>query len=328
MTRRCGLTGNDQPLAVGLALGSAVLLAIGATIQQRAASRTHGHGRRVDPALLARLVRQPLWLIGFALTLAHFSLQATALAKGRLVVVEPILSTGLLLALPLSAALGRTRLRRLDWVAAVAAATGLAGFLVLAAPSTGRDTVSTSTLTALALPIEAVGILVAALASRYTGRMLPLALGCAAGVLSAATDACTKTVAQVAGSAHLGVLADPRLLLLAVVGLTSFTLQQNAYRSAGLAASLPALVVLQPTTGALLGVLVYGETLRAAPAYLVGEVLAALVAVWGIVTLARSPLVEVVMRGAPEREAAETDEEKRLATSVILEPAPEADLGG
>lgn len=284
----------NQPLAIALAIGSAVLLAISATIQQRVASRIDVGDRRVDPALLVKLFQRPLWLLGFAFTIAHFSLQATALAKGRLVVVEPILATGLLLALPMSAALHGGRLRGLDWAAAVAAAGGLAAFLVLSSPSAGRDTVSVVPLAIVVLSLEAAAALAAALA-RAARTLLPLALGAAAGVMAAATDACTKTVAQVAGSHHLGVFGDPRLYLLALAGLTTFTLQQNAYRTAGLAASLPAIAVLQPTMGALLGVVVYDEVLRSGAAYLAGETIAALIAGWGVITLARSPLVQAGM---------------------------------
>lgn len=288
------LSAMDQRLAIGLAIASAVLLAISATIQQRVASQVDVGGRRVDPALLAKLFRRPLWVLGFVLTLGHFSMSATALAKGRLVVVEPILATGLLIALPMSAALHGRRLRRLDWLAAIAAAGGLAAFLVIASPSAGRNIVATVPLLIVVLSLEAAAI-VATVLARAAHRLLPVALGAAAGVMAAATDACTKTVAQLAGGHQLGVFGDPRLYLLALAGLTTFTLQQNAYRSAGLAASLPAVAVLQPTMGALLGVVIYDEVLRSGAAYLGGETVAALIAGWGVITLARSPLVQAGM---------------------------------
>lgn len=284
-------------LPVVFAAIAAVLLGIGAVVQHRAASRTGTGEGRFDIALLLRLFRQPLWLAGFGMTLAHFSLQATALAKGRLVVVEPILSTGLLIALPLAAAVGRGRMRRLDWIAAVAAAGGIAAFLVLANPATGHSRVGTERLAEVVLSLEVVAVVVVVVSVRWVGRMLPLAFGAAAGVMASATDASTKTVADLAGSHHFGVFGDPRIYLLAVAGLTAFTVQQNAYGNGGLAGSLPALAVLQPATGVALGVLLYGENVNAGAGHLAGEVIAAVVALTGIVTLARSPLAQLMHPG-------------------------------
>ena len=286
-------------------MGAAVLFAVGATIQQRVASRTDVGGRRVDPLLLVKLFAQPVWLVGFFLTLANFSMAATALAKGRLVVVEPILACGLLLALPLSAAVGKGRMARRDWIAAGAAAAGLSLFLVLAAPTKGADTVGSGPLAAVVLSIEAAVLVLAVLTSRFVRRFLSVALGAAAGVMAATTDACTKTVAQLAGTHHLGVFGDPRLWLLTVAGLTTFTIQQNAYRAAGLAASLPAIAVLHPTTGALLGIALYDEVIHTGALHLFGELIAAALAVWGIVTLARSPLIELVHPLAGSEQAAQ-----------------------
>jgi hypothetical protein len=104
----------------------------------------------------------------------------------------------------------------------------------------------------------------------------------------------TKTVANLAGSRHLGVFADPRLALLAVIGLTTYTLGQNAYRTAGLAACLPAQAVLQPMVGSVLGVIVYHERIHGGVGHIAGALVATGIAAWGIATLARSPLVHHV----------------------------------
>ncbi len=75
--------------------------------------------------------------------------------------------------------------------------------------------------------------------------MLSIGGGIGAGV----TDALTKTVAALAGTHRLGVFGDVRLYLLIIVGLLTFTLQQNAFRAAGLSASLPSFAVLEPIVG-------------------------------------------------------------------------------
>ena len=56
------------------------------------------------PSLLLRLVRRPMWLAGTAADWSGFGLQALALGMGSILVVQPLLCTGLLFALPIGAA--------------------------------------------------------------------------------------------------------------------------------------------------------------------------------------------------------------------------------
>src|SRR5215471_3431703 len=106
-------------LAVLLALAGSAALAVAAVTQQRAASR---------------LARRPAWLAGLAAVVAGFVLQAAALGLGRLVVIEPVLASGLLFALVLAARRDRRRLRRAEWAAALAVSAGLAVFLAAGQP--------------------------------------------------------------------------------------------------------------------------------------------------------------------------------------------------
>jgi hypothetical protein len=102
------------------------------------------------------------------------------------------------------------------------------------------------------------------------------------------TDALTKTVADQAGGHQLGVFADARLYLLVVIGLLAYTMQQNGYRAAGLAAFLPVFSVLDPVVGSLLGLLLYHEHLGGGAGRIALEVAAVLAAGWGIFRLAKS----------------------------------------
>jgi hypothetical protein len=120
------------------------------------------------------------------------------------------------------------------------------------------------------------------------------------------TDALTKTVVTLPGAVKLGVFADPRLYLLALVGLMTFSMQQNAYRAAGLAASLPAFAVLEPIVGSLLGLLIYHERVGAGPYRIAIEIVAVLAAGWGIVRLAKS-VIAVTARLAAVADLAPAD---------------------
>jgi hypothetical protein len=98
-------------LAIGLALLSSFLFALAAALQQREAA-TLDDAEAGSIRMLLVLVRRPLWLGGVLADTGGFVAVAAALAVGRLVVVQPLIVTVLLFALPLSARLtGRRRPR-------------------------------------------------------------------------------------------------------------------------------------------------------------------------------------------------------------------------
>lgn len=293
-----------QPLAVVCALAGAGCYAVASVTQQRAAAQLRS-SVAVDPAVLLRLARARRWLVSLIAVAAGYALQATALGLGRLVVVEPVFPTGLLFALLLAARCEGRRLRHSEWTAAVAAVAGMAVFLIAAEPSGGHSRAPAGVLAMVAG--AAVGIATAScvLAFRVTAAHRALTLSIGGGIGAGVTDALTKTVVTLPGTLKLGVFADPRLYLLALVGLMTFTVQQNAYRAAGLAASLPAFAVLEPVVGSLLGLAIYHERVGVGPLRIAIEVVAVLAAAWGIVRLAKS-VIAVSARLAAAAAAAAT----------------------
>ncbi|HYV79022.1 MAG TPA: DMT family transporter [Streptosporangiaceae bacterium] len=279
------MTGAGPWLAVLLAVAGSAAFAVAAVTQQRAAARLTA-GRAFDPAVLARLARRPAWLAGLAAVIAGFGLQAAALGLGRLVVIEPVLASSLLFALVLAARRERRRLSRAEWAAALAVVGGLAVFLAVGEPTGGQRTASAAALgLAVAVAAGLTG-LCAVLAGRFRGPRRALLFGVAGGVAAGATDALTKSVAVLAGGHLLAPFADARLYLLIVVGLLAFTIQQNGYRAAALAAFLPAFAVVEPVSGSLAGLIIYHERLNAGPGQVVVELAACAAAAWGIARLA------------------------------------------
>jgi hypothetical protein len=276
-----------QPLAILFALAGAAAYSIAAVTQQQAASALTTEAA-VDPAVLLRLARRKRWLLSLIAVAAGYGLQAAALGVGRLVIVEPVFPVGLLFALMLAARAEGRRLKHAEWTAAVAAVAGLVLFLIAAEPSSGRATAPTSLLTLATGAAVGFAVVCSLLATRVTMAHRALVLSIGGGVGAGVTDALTKTVARLTGLHRFGVFADPRLYLLAVAGLMTFTMQQNAFRAAGLAASLPAFAVLEPVTGSLLGLLIYHEHVGTSPLRIAIEALAVLAALWGIIQLANS----------------------------------------
>ena len=284
------MTGAGQPLAAALALIASCCFAVAAVIQQGAAARLPP-GRAFDPAVLLRLIRKPAWLAGLAAVIGGFVLQAAALGLGRLVVIEPVLATSLLFALALAARRARRALRPGEWAAALAVVVGLAVFLVAGQPAGGQRVAGAAALGLAAAVAVGVTGLCALAAGRLTAARRALLLGVGAGAAAGATDALVKSVTVLAAGHLVSLFTDARLYLLIAVGLLAYTLQQNGYRAAGLAAFLPAFAVTEPVTGSLLGLLIYHERLSSRPGQIVLELAACAAAIWGIVRLAGSEMV-------------------------------------
>lgn len=286
-----------QLLAIAFAAAGAFSYAVASVTQQRAASQLSS-SRAFDPAVLLRLARRRRWLASLIAVICGYGCQAAALDLGRLVVVEPIFPMGLLFALLLAARADGRRLGHAEWTAAVAAVGGLAVFLVAAMPSGGQRTASAGSLSLTAAGAVAIAIMVGLAAVKMAPGHRALLLSIGGGIGAGVTDALTKTVAALLGVQHLELFGDARLYLLMVVGLLTFTLQQNAFRAAGLAASLPAFAVLEPVVGTLLGLFVYEEHLGGGGIRIAVEVLAVMAALWGIARLANSVIEELARLAA------------------------------
>ena len=74
-------------LAVGAALANAVT-----TILQRIGVETAPRESEMRLSLITHAMHKRVWVIGMGLMVASFGLQATALARGRLSVVQPVLT--------------------------------------------------------------------------------------------------------------------------------------------------------------------------------------------------------------------------------------------
>src|SRR5258705_11592180 len=104
----------NADIAALLALGAAFFIAIGDVIHQRSA-----HDVTDEPvshvALFVRLLRDGQWWLGSVVSAAGFGLQAAALGFGSVLLVQALLVTSLLFALPINAWLTHRRVSRWGW---------------------------------------------------------------------------------------------------------------------------------------------------------------------------------------------------------------------
>ncbi|MDN5859869.1 MAG: DMT family transporter [Pseudonocardia sp.] len=248
-------------LATGLALLAAVLFAVASVVQQRSAAAVPADV--AGAALMRVLLRRPLWWLGTLSDAGGYVAQAAALAVGSLLLVQPLLVTTLLVALPLGARWAGRRLRAAEWGWALLLAGSLAVFVAVGEPTAGLDRASPERWlpTAAALGVLLAGGLVGAAARRGTARAVLLAA--AAGVLYGANAALTKGVVSLLDDGVLALVTTWETYALVGVAVGGIILQQSAFQAGDLDASLPAVAIGEPVFGVVIGLLVLGEQLRA-----------------------------------------------------------------
>jgi drug/metabolite transporter (DMT)-like permease len=261
---------SDLLLAVVLSLVAATLFAGATNLHRGAASLIPLH--EVGPVrLLLRLLRTPRWLLGSACALVALGLHAVALRYGTVIVVQAVLSTGLVLALALEALREhrRPRLREVGaWVLVVA---GVVALLGLAHPQGGEGIGTAAVVTTLLLAVVVAAIGLLAGRTRLPRPAVAVVMGGAAGTLFALDAVFLKALA-VAGEN----LLSPRSL----VDLGGFLLAsvlgnlvvQRAYQQAPLRHVLPAVTAADPLAATVVGVVLLHEYIAPGVVPLVGLV--------------------------------------------------------
>ena len=248
-------------LTVLLALLAAVFLAIGIVVRQRATMDVPAeHG--VSAVMFVTLLRRRLWWAGTAAAVAGYVFQALALAKGSLLLVQPVLVSALLFALPLSARLAHRRVTNGEWAWALLLTMALAAFVTLARTEPGDYDASLPLSVLVAVICTAAVIACVTVATRVIGWQRAVLLAVAVGVLFGVVAVLTKLVMHVL--THDGVralLISPVLYLLALLGIVAVFLQQSAFHAGSLQTSVPTMLVLEPVIAVVLGAVVLGEHL-------------------------------------------------------------------
>jgi drug/metabolite transporter (DMT)-like permease len=246
-------------LAILFAFLAALFLAIGIVVRQRATMDVP-EDKGVSPTMVLTLIRRPLWWGGTAAAVLGFVFQALALAYGSLLLVQPILVSALLFALPLSARLANRGVTRGEWLWALVLTASLAVFVLLAKTSAGNYEASVP-LTAIVAVVCIVAVaLCVVVAIRNPGWRRAVLLAVAVGVLFGVVAMLTKLVMHML--THDGpraVLSTPAPYLLVLIGVVAVLLQQSAFHAGSLQTSVPTMLVLEPVVAVVLGAVVLGE---------------------------------------------------------------------
>ena len=275
-------------LAPILALVAAVMFALGTVIQQREAMEVPDD-EAMSAGFLLRLARRPVWLFGIGADALGFVAQAAALGLGRMIVVQPILASALVFALPFGAKLNHQRVVRRDIVAAVAVTAGLGAFLVISNPTGGRDDGPIHTWIVVGGGLCLVSGLLVAAGVRARPRAKAALFGTAAGLLFGLAAALTKAVVDSLDEGIVALLTDWHLYALVAVGFISMTMSQISLQTGALAPAAATQMIFDPVASVILGVTLLDEKMHDDTAGVIACVLALCVTFAGLAVLASRP---------------------------------------
>jgi drug/metabolite transporter (DMT)-like permease len=233
-------------------------------------------------------------VLSLAANVVGIVLQWIALASGPLVLIQPVLVSGVLFAVSFTALMRRHRPDRVVVLGAVLCVAGLAAFLLIARPTATREpTLQLGDVLPFAIGLAAVLAGCLFLAPRRRGRPRALALAVAAGVLYGVTAGLIKVALQTLEHGLAAMLTSWPIYAVAVCGPLGFLLSQNAFQAGvALAPALSLIIVLDPLVGIGIGVLWLGETVRGGAPAILGEIVALVTLVVGVVILShRAPQV-------------------------------------
>ncbi|KAA2254032.1 glycosyltransferase family 4 protein [Solihabitans fulvus] len=265
---------------LGIAIACAVAAACcfaGAVHLQHSAVRAAASAGVLPFAALRGLLSSRVWRSGIALTVAGGGLHIVALSLAPLVIVQPI---GVL-SLVLTVLFARTT-RGPGVLAAVLLCAGGVGAFVLLSAGSAADTATSPPQLGPAQLVAAAGLLLAAIGLATRGRARCPLLAVATAVLFGFGSALVRAAASGPG----GPSPLPAVEAVAVLAVGGWLLHQ-AYASGPAAIVVAATTVVDPITAVGIGVGLYGESAAPTAGHLIGETVAGLAAVLGVLVLSR-----------------------------------------
>jgi drug/metabolite transporter (DMT)-like permease len=295
-------------MSSALALLAALCFALAATLQQKGSIGMEGVVVSIrHPGSLARLAQQRWWLAGTAVLLVAYGLQAAALDRGRLAIVQPLLVTTVVFALPLGWLLTGQRVGRRELVGSGVILAGLAVFAGVGDPAGGRaDAPDEEWAIAIAIiAVLCVAILAVGLRGTVSLTRRAAVYGTVAGILFGLSATLVKPATDILHTEGISAMLESwRAWGVVIAGLIALVLQQVSLGSGRLAPSVATVSVANPAVATVLGVTLLDERLE-------GPALNAAIATAGLVAaLAGAVIISLAHeRDAPVPQTSPTKED-------------------
>ena len=271
-------------VSIAFAVVAAFLFALSAALQQSsartAALARPGRNRFIAAfGLLSTLVRDRIWLAGFAAALSGFAAHVVALHFGSIPTVQAVLVVQLLFALPFAAVRSKSRPLVRDWLGTVLVCGGLVALVIQGVP---RGEVRPQLLP-IAAATAVTAIVVLLVAARVLGHhqqtrsaLVAIAAGCCFTTTAVAVYLTAAELPHVSWS----------LPCIGVSTVVGGLLVQEAFASGSLPTALTAMTITDPVLSYVAGVTLFAVAVTASPAVLVA---ASALVITGVVLLANSP---------------------------------------
>jgi drug/metabolite transporter (DMT)-like permease len=293
---------SAEVAAILLALGAALVSAVGSVIRQRSAHEI------VDKPvgaweLFLLSVRDSRWWWGAAAAVANYVLQAAALSLGSVMLVTALQVTVLLFALPINARITHHPVTRWEWLWALLLAVSVAVILLAGNPSSDQQRASLETWAVVAVVMGPALIFCVLGARIWSGSVAAVLLAVVAGSSLALFAVLTKGVVDVAHGGLGALVRAPELYAWLGVALAGMVFQQASFRAGALTASLPTMTLAKPVVGWILAITVLSEDLNVDDGTLFVLVVAVVVMIVSTVALARGEAAGMEALGKRRRKA-------------------------
>jgi drug/metabolite transporter (DMT)-like permease len=281
-------------LALLCALGAMALFGVASVLQALATSRA-ADMEVLDPRLLLRLARQPVFLAALSLNVLGFLLHITALQTLPLFLVQAVIAGSVAVTAVLSVRVFGVRLSRGQWGAVALVVLGL---VLLAPTATEGDAVTPGAREPLVLLAGVVAVFATAVAvRRVPGSTGAVLLGLLAGAGFGILAVCARLLPPYG----VELLTAPVAYVLVLAGGTAYLVYSAAMQRGSVTTATAAMVITQTVVPAVAG-LFLGDSVRAGlvPVAVAGFALA----LAGALALGRVEQLEPVAVGSPAHETA------------------------
>ena len=287
-----------------LALIAAFLFALAATLQQKGALNLPTISLS-DPKSLARLAGQTMWLLGTVALLVGYVVQAAALDRGRLAIIQPLLVTTVIFALPLGYFLTHQHVGKREIIGALVIIFGLGMFAYFGDPAGGNENAPNNEWAIAIGVLVALSVILLGFCRRNEDNLTVRAAGygTVSGIMFGLSASLTKPTLDGLHESVGTMLSHWYCYALALSGILGFVLQQISLGTGRLAPSVATVSVANPIVGISIGVLLLDERFAQPNWHIVVAVVGLGVALVGavVISLAHEAAKEdTIGGGAPE----------------------------
>ena len=247
-----------------------------------------------------------MWLLGNLALLVGYVFQAGALDRGRLAIIQPLLVTTVVFALPLGYFLTKQHVGRREVIGALVIIVGLAALHLL---RRSRRRQRERAQRAVGDRDRAARVLSSVFSSFGSGGGLSMkaaVYGTVAGILFGLSAALTKPTLDDLHESVGTMLSHWECYALAIAGILGFVLQQVSLGTGRLAPSVATVSVANPVVGILIGILLLDERLSRPAWHVVLAVIGLALALVGavVISLAHEAAKEETPAPSTRRRAA------------------------